>query len=270
MRKFWLLLLVPILILAGFGCVSTSEAPAADSLMSKITTAQTTADNALKAANSAVEAVSKKADKTEIDDVNRRINNLPQSTSGVTKDVMDAAILKAITDLKAGANPWNSVNNPPGTSDAGTVTFANNPAAIPQIFSSSSGGNSNPWIMTIKNNSTTWQYVKPVIQLNVASGQPSTMVDDVILMISSGSCSITGQLTTGTGNISFSPAASGPEMDIDLTPSLIMMPIGGCNGTGEIQVGPGQTQALNIQIQGLKTPNAILWNVTATISSRSM
>jgi hypothetical protein len=151
------------------------------------------------------------------------------------------------------------------TSDTGTVVYTNNPVAIPQIFSSSSGGNSNPWIMTIKNNSTTWQYVKPVIQLNVASGQPSSIITDVTVMISGGSCSMTGTLLVA-GNFSFSPVTA----TTIATPSMIIMPISGCNGSGEIQVGPGQQQAFNVQIQNLKTPTAILWNVTTSISSRSM
>jgi hypothetical protein len=76
---------------------------------------------------------------------------------------------------------------------------------------------------------------------------------------------MTGSLLV-PGNFSFSPSNAASIT----TPSMIIMPINGCNGTGEIQVGPGQQQAFNVQIQGLKTPNPILWNVTTSISSRSM
>jgi hypothetical protein len=179
--------------------------------------------------------------------------------------------MKASYDAQVAALTSKVNNLTPGTgggaptSDTGTVIFTNNPASIPQIFSSSSGGNSNPWIMTIKNNSSTWQYVKPMVSLNVASGQPSSVVTDVSLMTSGGSCSLTGTLSV-PGNFTFSPS----NMATVATPSVIIFPISGCNGSGEWYIGPGQSQSYNIQIQGLKTTNPILWNVSASISSRSM
>jgi hypothetical protein len=150
-------------------------------------------------------------------------------------------------------------------SDTGTVIYTNNPVSIPQIFSGPKGASSQPWIMTIKNNTSTWQYVKPVVQLNVASGQPSTLVTDISLLISGGSCTMTGSLTD-VGDMSFSPS----NMADVPTRSIIIMPISGCNDSGEIQIGPGQSQAFNVQIQNFETDDLILWNVTTLISSRSM
>jgi hypothetical protein len=173
------------------------------------------------------------------------------------------AKIDALTTKVANLTPGVGGGQP--TSPIGTVQFTNNPVAIPQIFSSSAGGNSNPWIMTINNQSTTWQYVKPMVSLNVASGQPSSIVSDVSLMTSGGSCSLTGTLLV-PGNFTFSPS----NMTTVATPSVIIFPINGCNGSGEFYIGPGQSQSYNIQIQGLKTPNPILWNVSCTISSRSM
>jgi hypothetical protein len=181
--------------------------------------------------------------------------------STTTTDALSARI-KTLEDWKAGLGTSTPTG---GVSDTGSVTFTNNPVAIPQIFSSSSGGNSNPWIMTIHNGSTTWQYVKAMVSLNVASGQPSSIVTDVSLMESGGNCSLTGTYLV-PGNFTFSPS----NMGTVATPSIIIFPISGCNGSGEWYIGPGQTQSYNIQVQGLKTPNPILWNVSASISSRSM
>ena len=218
------------------------------------------------------EDVARKADSSRVDSLATSIGQQSGTAAGYTKAEtysraeVDAAIASAINALKADQS-WitGASSGSQGGSDTGTVIFTNNPVSIPQIFSSSSGASSSPWIMTIKNNSSTWQYVKPVVQLNVASGQPSSFVSDITLIISGGSCTMTGSLEAA-GHMSFSPA----NMKTVKTPSIIIMPISGCNGSGEIQIGPGQSQAMNIQIQNLKTPDAILWNVTTSISSRSM
>ena len=153
------------------------------------------------------------------------------------------------------------------TSQTGTVQFVNNPVSIPQLFSSSTGGSSQPWIMTITNQSTVWYYVKPVINLNIASGQSQQTVSDITVIASGGACSITGSCMDGnpSGNFSFSPT----NINNISTPSIVIIPISGCNGRGEIQIGPGQSQAINIQIQNIKTPNPCLWNISSSISSRT-
>jgi outer membrane murein-binding lipoprotein Lpp len=277
MNKLWLLFLIPVLVFAGFACVSDDGAAATNSLASQIATL-TAKDASLQAATDSLRSeLSQKASKSEIDDVNRKINNLPQSggtTTGYTKAEVDQkvtdAVNNAITALKNNQDWIKSTGTGDGgsTSDTGTVAYTNNPVSIPQIFSSSSGGNSNPWIMTIKNNSTTWQYVKPMISLNVASGQSQSIVSEVLVMYSGGSCSLTGTYSGGssTGNFTWSPL----NMNVTATPSIVAFPLNGCNGSGEWYIGPGQTQSYNIQIQGLKTPTPTLWNVSASISSRSM
>ncbi len=272
MNKLWLLILVPILI--SLACVSSDDGAAADSLSAKIAAMQATILQHTTVIDQVKSDLSSKASKSEIDDLNRKINNLPQggsSTVSYTKAEVDQkvsdAVNNAINGLKNNQDWIKSTGTGGGgtPSDAGTVAFTNNPVSIPQIFSSPSGGNSNPWMMTIKNNSTTWQYVKAMVSLNVASGQPSSIVTDVSLMESGGNCSLTGTYLV-PGNFTFSPS----NMGTTATPSIIIFPISGCNGSGEWYIGPGQSQAYNMQIQGLKTPNPILWNVTASISSRSM
>lgn len=271
MNKFWLLSIIPILV--SLACVSSDDGAAANPLSAQIA-ALTAKDSSLQSTLDTLRSeLSQKASKSEVDDVIRKINNLPQGGSSTppadmaTKSIVDQKIADAISALKADQAWIKSTGTGGGgtPSDIGTVAFTNNPVSIPQIFSSSSGGNSNPWIMTIKNNSSTWQYVKAMVSLNVASGQPSSIVTDVSLMESGGNCSLTGTYLV-PGNFTFSPS----NMGTTATPSIIIFPISGCNGSGEWYIGPGQSQAYNMQIQGLKTPNPILWNVTASISSRSM
>lgn len=267
------LIIMAILIIPLAGCVTDDSqsniTPLATDLNNlKATVAQHSTEIA-----QVREEVGRKADSSRVDSLATSIgqsggsNCYPKSET-YSKAEVDAAIASAINNLKANQS-WINSNSGSGSgsvSDTGTVIFTNNPVSIPQLFSSSSGAASTPWIMTIKNNSTTWQYVKPVVQLNVASGQSSTTVTDITLLISGGACTMTGSLTA-PGNMSFSPANMSPTT----TPSIVIIPISGCNNnSGEIQIGPGQTQALNIQIQNLKTPNATLWNVTTSISSRSM
>lgn len=272
MNKLWLLILVPILIFTGFACVSSDDGAAANPISTQIAAMQATILQHTSVIDSLKVEMEKKVSKSEIDDLTRKINNLPQGGSTpadmATKTIVDQKIADAISALKAD-QAWiksTPVSGGGGTvSDTGAVTFTNNPVSIPQIFSSSAGGNSNPWIMSIHNGSTTWQYVKPMVSLNVASGQPSSIVSDVSLMASGGNCSLTGTYLV-PGNFTFSPS----NMGTVATPSVIIFPISGCNGSGEWYIGPGQTQAYNIQIQGLKTPNPILWNVSCSISSRSM
>jgi outer membrane murein-binding lipoprotein Lpp len=274
MNKLWLLLLIPILV--SLACVSSDDGGGGNSLATQIATLTAKDTSLTNDISSLRNDLNNKASKSEIDDLNRKINNLPQSSTTpadvATKSIVDQKIADAISALKADQAWVKSVPVSGGgggtISDTGTVTFTNNPVSIPQIFSSSSGGNSNPWIMTINNGSTTWQYVKPMISLNVSSGQSASVVTEVLVMTSGGSCSSTGTYSGGasTGNFTFSPM----NMNTTTTPSIVAFPVSGCNGSGEWYIGPGQTQSYNIQIQGLKTPNPILWNVSASISSRSM
>lgn len=179
------------------------------------------------------------------------------------------ATIDSLTTKVSQLTPGTGGGSP--TSAIGTVVFTNNPVSIPQIFSSSTGGNGTPWIMTIVNQSNTWQYVKPVITLSISSGQTQTTVTDLIIIASGSSCSMTGEIIAPTGptdksNFSFSPAT----MIETATPSIVAFPISGCNNSlGEIYIGPGQSQMINIQIQ-LKTAAVTLWNVSCSISSRSM
>ena len=126
MNKLWLLLLIPLLVF-GFGCVSTDTAPAADSLASRINaltdtvTKHTSVIDALKA------DVEKKATKTELDDLTRKVNNLPQSSSTpadvYTKAQVNQAIADAIDKLKTD-KPWGTTSTTTTTTTGTIVDYA--------------------------------------------------------------------------------------------------------------------------------------------------
>jgi hypothetical protein len=272
LKKFLIVLCVLSIVgTVGLGCLPSKPASTA----STVTVKDTEQDSEIAKVKSAITTLDEgKASKSALNDLADRVSKLNTASSTdlsgyYTKTQVDSAIStavnNAITNLK-NEKPWGTGTGTTTTSQTGSVQFTTNPVSIPQIFSSSTGGSSTPWIMTISNQSSTWQYVKPVINLNVASGQSSSMVNDITVLISGGSCTLTGQYTVAGGNFSFSPT----NMNATATPSIVIIPISGCNGSGEFQIGPGQQQAFNVQIQNLKTPNPILWNVNTSISSRSM
>jgi hypothetical protein len=105
MNKLWLLILVPILIFAGLACVSSDDGAAADSLSAKIAAMQATILQHTSVIDSLRSDVNNKASKSEIDDMRRTINNLPQGGSTpadmATKSIVDQKIADAISALKA-------------------------------------------------------------------------------------------------------------------------------------------------------------------------
>jgi hypothetical protein len=261
MNKLWLLLLIPLL-LVGFACVSTDTAPAADSIASRITAVQDTVTKHTSVIDALKLEVEKKASKAEIDDINRKINNLPQSgstpTDVYTKAQVNQAIADAITALKAGANPWANAANPTPT-QTGTVTFTTSPVSVPQLFTAASGSQSTFYTMKIVNNSTTWQYVKPIVNLTLASSYSPTQMSAMTVNMTYGSFALTGT------NFSISPALG------TSTSSIVIIPIsGGVNSAGEFQVGSGASVDVLIQITGVTTSTTVLWNISNSISSRSM
>ncbi len=117
MNKLWLLLVIPILIFAGFACVSSDDGAGADSLASKLAAMQATILQHTSVIDSLKSDLNQKASKSEIDDLNRKINNLPQggtSSDVYTKAQVDEKIAAAITALK-NEKPWGTYTTPAGT-----------------------------------------------------------------------------------------------------------------------------------------------------------
>ena len=197
-----------------------------------------------------------------------------------TKSEVDTAITAAITKLKADTDQaWiktggGGTGGGGGTSPTGSVAFATTPVAIPQVYSASTGsGQSIFYTMKIVNSSPTWQYVKPIITMSVQSSYSARSVTGITITMSSGACSMTGSIatpavaTSSVGNFSVSPNAGAGATS---TSSITIIPISGCNGTGEYQVGAGQSMDVLIQISGLTTSDVTLWNVTNSISTRGL
>jgi outer membrane murein-binding lipoprotein Lpp len=123
MNKLWLLLLIPIL-LTGFACVSDDGGAAANPLSAQIA-ALTAKDSSLQSTLDTLRSeLSQKASKSEIDDVNRKINNLPQSGGSApadmaTKSIVDQKIADAISALKAD-QAW--IKSTGGSTGGGSTT----------------------------------------------------------------------------------------------------------------------------------------------------
>jgi outer membrane murein-binding lipoprotein Lpp len=104
MNKLWLLLIIPIIL--SLACVSSDDGTGGNSLATQIATL-TAKDASLQSSiDSTRLELSQKASKSEIDDVNRKINNLPQSGGSTpadmaTKAIVDQKIADAISALKA-------------------------------------------------------------------------------------------------------------------------------------------------------------------------
>ena len=195
-------------------------------------------------------------------------------TGGASVTVTDALAtrIKALEDWKASASTGTGGTVP--TTATGSVTSTTNPISIPQMYSSATGGGSNVfYTMHITNGSTTWQYVKPIITMNIAPSYSARSVTGFTITMSNGQCNLTGSIaaptvaTSSVGNFSISPNAGAGAI---ATSSLVVIPISGCNGTGEFQIGAGQVMDILIQVSNITSSDVTLWNITNSISARSM
>lgn len=209
------------------------------------------------------------------------IGNSYDKTTTYTKTEVDAAINAAITKLKTDTDQaWiktgggTTGGTTGGSTPTGSVTFATTPAAIPQIYSAATGGGQSVfYTMKIVNNNSSWQYVKPIITLSVQSSYSARAVTGITVTMSSGACSLTGSrtsaevATSSIGNFSISPNVGAGAT---ATSSLTIIPISGCNGTGEYQIGAGQSMDILVQISNLTSSDVTLWNATNSISARGL
>lgn len=280
MKKSIIILCVLLIVsVLGLGCFPSKPATPTvssrdteqDSEISKIKSSITTLDEG-KASKSALNDLSDRVSKITV-------SSAPDLSQYYTKSQVDSAVStavnNAITALK-NEKPWNTTSggSTGGTSPSGSVTFATTPASIPQVYSASTGGGQSVfYTMKIVNNSGLWQYVKPIITLSVQSSYSSRAVTGITVSMSAGSCSMTGSktsadpATSSVGNFSISPNVGSGATS---TSSLTIIPISGCNGTGEFQIGSNQSMDILIQISGLTTSDVTLWNVTNSISSRGL
>jgi hypothetical protein len=275
MRRFLIVLSILVILVTSVSCLPTS---------SKTSQKDIDQDTVISDLKTTVSSLKETRVSTETfnglkDRVTALENKSTTATTTYTKTEVDAAISQAITNavnnLKNDQS-WvkGTTTTPTSTSPTGTVTFATTPAAIGQLYSASSGGSQSVfYTMKIVNNSSTWQYVKPVITMSVQSSYSSRAVTGITVTMSSGSCSLTGSrtsseaATSSIGNFSISPNVGNGATS---TSSLTVIPISGCNGTGEFQVGSGQSVDILIQISNITTSDVTLWNITNSISNRSL
>lgn len=185
------------------------------------------------------------------------------------------AKIKTLEDWKAGAGTTTATGGTTvPTSVTGLVAFVTNPISIPQMYSASTGGSASTfYTMRITNQSTTWQYVKPILTMNIAPSYSARALTGITITMSNGQCNLTGScamngpLTSTLGNFSISPNVG---VGATVTSGVVIIPISGCNATGEFQIGAGQVMDILIQISGVTTSEVTLWNITHSISARSM
>lgn len=217
-------------------------------------------------------AIATKALTTDLTALTTKVNALVAGT-GLSAAQVDAAIdaklaayVAEVTALETriATLEGGSTGGTTG-SVTGTVSFVTNPAAVPQLFSNDVGSNQLFYTMRITNGSSQWQYVKPVITLNIASGYSATKVTALTISISSGAGSMAGTFAA-PNNFSISPTSA----NVTATPNLVLIPISGGNtATGEFQIGAGQSIDVLISMQ-VTSSTTVLWNVSHSISSRGM
>jgi hypothetical protein len=209
-------------------------------------------------------------------------------TEVYTRAEVDKIVSDAISNLKSnqawitGSSSSGGTGGGGGTS--GAVTFTTNPASVPQIFTSTTGGQQVFYTMHIMNGTATWQYVKPIITLSIASSYSARTIGAVTISMSGGSCSFSQQFTTTSNGLTpptytvpvYNPASpqqiniSPNTLYATATPSIVLMPVAGCTGSGEFQLGAGQAMDVLINISNFTTSDVTLWNVSNSISSRSL
>lgn len=271
-RYFYLLIAVVILLpLLSLSCISTPATTPASAQSSPLTQVQERVNALEQKVNEKATTGSVSALETRMAQAEGKITTLQSTGPGntYTKAEVDAAVAAAVAALKAdqawitGSSSSSSGSSTPIT---GQVTFTTNPTAIPQLFSSNTGSNQLFYTMRITNGVNQWQYVKPILTLNIASGYSSANITALTVSMSCGQCSMTGSGTIGNstiGNFSISPA-----IGTILTSSTVIIPISGCT-SGEFQIGAGQFLDVLIAIQ-VTTATTVLWNVSNSISSRGL
>lgn len=190
--------------------------------------------------------------------IDQKIAEIPNSDT-YTKDQVDSK-LRELQDQIDDIDNSGGSSGGSGGSSTGSVNFTTNPASVPQLFTATSGSQSTFYTVRIINNSSTWQYVKPIITLSLASSYTATTVN-----------SLTVNMNFASYNLTAADLSYSPIIGTTSTTSMVIIPIaGGTSGSGEFQVGAGQTIDVLVQINNFNTSTTVLWNITTSISSRQI
>jgi len=254
-----ILILCAILIIGvvGLGCLPTKPAVATvsakdteqDSEISKIKSSITSLDEG-------------KASKSAINDINDRISKINQGTapdlSGYYKRVevdtaISTAVNNAITALK-NEKPWNTSGGGITPSESGGVTWLTNPSNV-QVL----GSSQVCFTMKVQNTTSTWVYVRPIINVNLHTGQSplSTALDGSSLALTIGG---------NAGNyIDSDFSATGTTSSVVLIPTHL-----NGAGSGEIQISANSTIDLLVCIQLNSSVDARIWDIVGSVNWRSL
>jgi len=216
MNKLWLLLLIPVLIV-GFACVGGDDTPAADSLTSKINSMQDTILKHTSVIDSLKADVDRKASKSEIDDLNRKINNLPQGggtstppADMATKAIVDQKIADAISALKAD-QAWIKATTPTGGGSGdtpyGDVLASNGDLELylekdvdEELYVEHTTAKS--FFLSVKNKGTAGAYYRLNANFDLAGDVSTIALTDAVLTCENSSMVTMARSTTMPGTVS--------------------------------------------------------------------
>jgi hypothetical protein len=202
--------------------------------------------------------------------------------------------------------PGTITGNIPTSPTGGIVSQVNWVQGTSQVYTAPSGSSNQIWyIQRLMNQSTTIQYVRPMITLGVSSAygystssyftgmninisspqgslqavyNPTAWNYPTVVWPMSGAANVVyasiGATQNNTVGSNYPPIAPllvtlAPGLG-QVTNSMLIMPTAGLsNGLGEFYISPGGYVDITVMIQGIYTNTASMWNVSASYSSHT-
>ena len=250
-----LVLLIPLLAL---GCEET--APTGTAPLFVTSDALNTAMQQLQS------QINNKANQSDLTAQATRIDNIASQGTGNTYtkgelytrtevDAIVAAAVKALKDNQA----WITGSASGGTGGGSTggttgqVTWITNPTNV-QIL----GAAQVCYTVKITNSTGNWVYIRPIININAATGQSPTSVTAIAISIGGSAVNL------ATANFQFTPV-----FPTGVVSSVVAIPTTGGNGSGEFQLAANSTVDLLVCVQITAAAN-IIWNIGTSMNWRSL
>jgi len=249
-----------ILVFGGLGCANGGSAQADPFVRQSAFEAYKT---------QLVTAFDQKADKQStqnaLDNLKDDIRDIEAPTDVYTKQetYTKAEVDQIINTLKNNqswitANTGSTGGGTSGGSVTGQVTWTTNPTNVQTL-----GSTQVCFTLQFANGTNTWVYVRPTININLHTGQSPL---GTALITGHPSSSVT--LTAGGGSANY---VNGDFSAIGTTSSIQLTPITmNGTGTGEFQLGAGQSTSILVCIQMSSAIDPRIWDVTAIASWRSL